>query len=330
MLPAVLAALLTVLAAVALPVAPVLDAQPGATVVEHVHVVDFDFSPATIEIAPGDSVEWDNHDSAPHTVTAEDGSFDSGRMNEGDSFTHAFASAGTFAYRCDFHSDMRGTVVVKAPNAAPTVRITSPADGATVRGAVTVTGTAADSDGSVTLVEVAVDDGAFESATGTTSWTFQLDTTDLENGAHAIRARAFDGDDHSAVATVNVVVDNPRVPDLVAGALVARSTGFTSRSLSLVVTNDGNAAAGAFDVTFYYAYRGGLRPVGSASVSGLAAGESAEVTVPWDATGKVGRFGVVALVDEANRVSEKREDNNRATASTVFLVDVEGVDVREP
>ena len=48
----------------------------------------------------------------PHTVTANDGSFDSGNMNPGGTFTHTFTEAGSFAYICTYHHWMHGTVTV--------------------------------------------------------------------------------------------------------------------------------------------------------------------------------------------------------------------------
>ena len=65
-----------------------------------------------IEIAVGTSVTWTNTEE-PHTVTARDGSFDSDRIPQGDSFTHTFEEAGTFEYFCQIHPAMEGTVVVE-------------------------------------------------------------------------------------------------------------------------------------------------------------------------------------------------------------------------
>lgn len=65
-----------------------------------------------IEIAVGASVTWTNTEE-PHTVTARDGSFDSGRIPQGESFTHTFEEAGTFDYFCQIHPAMEGTVVVE-------------------------------------------------------------------------------------------------------------------------------------------------------------------------------------------------------------------------
>jgi len=55
-----------------------------------------------------------NNDNAAHTVTAKDGSFDSGNMGSGSSYTHTFTTPGTYRYFCAYHSWMVGTVVVKA------------------------------------------------------------------------------------------------------------------------------------------------------------------------------------------------------------------------
>ena len=48
---------------------------------------DFSFSPATITVAAGATVTWTNQDAASHTVTADDGSFDSKAIGNGASFS---------------------------------------------------------------------------------------------------------------------------------------------------------------------------------------------------------------------------------------------------
>jgi|GEM_PF-1336498 len=82
-----------------------------------VEVDDNYFEPKTITIRVGDTVEWENEGQNPHTVTADDGSFDSGNLNSGDSFSHTFTKAGKYAYYCKYHGaaggvGMAGTVVV--------------------------------------------------------------------------------------------------------------------------------------------------------------------------------------------------------------------------
>lgn len=57
-------------------------------------------------------ITWTFRDAVNHTVTADDGSFDSGALKEGATFTHAFSAPGTFSYHCTIHSSMKGTVTV--------------------------------------------------------------------------------------------------------------------------------------------------------------------------------------------------------------------------
>ena len=84
-------------------------AQDGDAAVE---IVDFSFSPGTIEVTVGTTVTWTNNDSAPHTVTADDGAFDSGEIAQGGTFSFTFDTAGTYTYFCEIHPDMTGSVVV--------------------------------------------------------------------------------------------------------------------------------------------------------------------------------------------------------------------------
>ena len=72
----------------------------------------FAFLPGEIEVKVGTTITWTNLDSDPHTVTANDRSFDSGRMEEGDTFSFTFDTVGSFEYFCEYHPGMTGTVVV--------------------------------------------------------------------------------------------------------------------------------------------------------------------------------------------------------------------------
>lgn len=92
------------------PVASPVGAAAGNMV--EVAIVDFAFDPAQIEIAAGTTVSWTNEDSVPHTATADDGSFNTGVLQQGNSATHTFDTPGTFPYICAFHPSMKGTVIV--------------------------------------------------------------------------------------------------------------------------------------------------------------------------------------------------------------------------
>ena len=78
-----------------------------------VTIQNFSFGPASLEVAVGATVTWTNQDTAGHTVTADDGSFDSDTLSNGATFSQTFATAGTFAYHCKIHSSMKATIIVK-------------------------------------------------------------------------------------------------------------------------------------------------------------------------------------------------------------------------
>jgi plastocyanin len=105
------------------PVTTTTPAPPPATVASptrkahasasaSVNMGDFFFSPASVTVAVGDTVSWHNSGQAPHNATADDGSFRTPDLNNGQSASHTFGSAGTFSYICTIHPNMKGTVRV--------------------------------------------------------------------------------------------------------------------------------------------------------------------------------------------------------------------------
>jgi plastocyanin len=92
-------------------------AVPAATVVE---IRDFAFVPATVVIMKGENVKWTNVGQVVHTSTSDTGKWDSGDLTHGKSFEFAFTAAGTFAYHCEYHPTMKGTVRVTETAVAPT------------------------------------------------------------------------------------------------------------------------------------------------------------------------------------------------------------------
>ena len=74
-------------------------------------LTNWHFDPAELTVPAGTTVVWFNKGKEDHTVTADDKSFDSGRMAKG-SYPKIFNTPGTIAYHCEVHSRMRGTVVV--------------------------------------------------------------------------------------------------------------------------------------------------------------------------------------------------------------------------
>lgn len=110
--PLALAPLLAILVLAVLALAPAGGAR-AATV--RVRIAGYAFVPARVHIHPGDTVVWTNRDPATHTVTAVAGGFDSGALGPGRSYRRVFPAAGSFAYRCALHPEMRGVVIVGAP-----------------------------------------------------------------------------------------------------------------------------------------------------------------------------------------------------------------------
>lgn len=96
-----------------MPMASMSVTAPAAPVNgDQVNIDNFAFVPATLTVRAGSTVTWTNHDEEPHTVAASDGSFHSPGMGTGGTFSHTFATAGTFDYVCSIHPMMHGTVVV--------------------------------------------------------------------------------------------------------------------------------------------------------------------------------------------------------------------------
>jgi YVTN family beta-propeller protein len=67
-----------------------------------------------LRLRVGQTVTWTNGDSVPHTVTGDDGHWDSGDIPGGGSWSTRFDAPGTFVYHCGIHPAMQGTVIVSA------------------------------------------------------------------------------------------------------------------------------------------------------------------------------------------------------------------------
>jgi len=84
--------------------------QRAMAATHQVEIKGFKYIPASLQVAAGDTVVFTNVDRAPHTATAVDGSFDTGRLNRGKSGEITVAAAGTFRYICTFHPNMKGQI----------------------------------------------------------------------------------------------------------------------------------------------------------------------------------------------------------------------------
>jgi hypothetical protein len=87
-------------------------------------VIDDEFSASSITVAPGDTVRWSNDGDNVHTVTSDEGVFDSGTLESGASFSFTFAEPGTYPYYCQVHGaaggvGMAGTIEVTGASEQP-------------------------------------------------------------------------------------------------------------------------------------------------------------------------------------------------------------------
>ena len=88
----------------------------SATDSDKVDIKDFAFDAKEIKVKVGTTVTWTNSDTTKHTATSDDGvdpKFDTGDIDPGKTATVTFDKAGTFAYHCDYHGNMKGTIVVE-------------------------------------------------------------------------------------------------------------------------------------------------------------------------------------------------------------------------
>jgi LPXTG-motif cell wall-anchored protein len=104
-----------------------------------VAIADFRFSPSTTTIHVGDTITWSNSGPSSHTATATNGSFNTGILKKGHSASHTFTQAGTFAYVCQIHPFMHGTIIVLASTTSTTTSATTSTPTATTPTAATPT-----------------------------------------------------------------------------------------------------------------------------------------------------------------------------------------------
>ena len=71
------------------------------------------YGPSQLDVLPGTSVVWSNVSARTHTVTAYDGSFDSGHLEPGRRFAVTFTRPGSFQYHCTIHPSIAGEIDVR-------------------------------------------------------------------------------------------------------------------------------------------------------------------------------------------------------------------------
>jgi hypothetical protein len=115
-----------------------------------------------------------------------------------------------------------------------TVAISFPLDGAVVKGNVRLMGTASRIGASIVQVELRIDNGAWQTVTGTSSWEFAWDSTSVNNGYHQMTVRANDGTDSSPEASITLRVDN-RTQEEMPWMAIGAATGILVLALAIGV-----------------------------------------------------------------------------------------------
>lgn len=88
--------------------------RPPAEVRAHVvEIREFRFEPSNLVVSAGDTIRWINRDPVPHTATARDTTWDSGRIAAGGEWQMVATASRTADYFCVYHPTMTGTVRVQ-------------------------------------------------------------------------------------------------------------------------------------------------------------------------------------------------------------------------
>jgi plastocyanin len=84
----------------------------GGVSADAVQIKDFAFAPKEATVKVGQKITWTNDDSTEHNVVADDGTFKSPDLEQGDDYAYTAEKAGTFNYICTYHPQMKATLTV--------------------------------------------------------------------------------------------------------------------------------------------------------------------------------------------------------------------------
>lgn len=85
----------------------------GGVAADAIDIEDFSYKPKDAVVKVGQKIVWTNQDTAPHDVVADDGSFESETLEQGDEFAYTAEKAGSFPYICSIHPTMKATLTVE-------------------------------------------------------------------------------------------------------------------------------------------------------------------------------------------------------------------------
>lgn len=166
-----------------------------------------------------------------------------------------------------FESYFVTTGTPTADTTPPTVFIGAPLAGTTAAGTLNISGTAGDtSPGTVSKVEVRLDSGEWAQATGTTSWSFSLDTTKFLNGSHILSARSTDSSSNIS-SMDSVIVKFFNVPNGYEQRISAGNPNDVTDCASAVWVKDRAYSLGSFG------YSGGTTGFISSTISNVCSAD---------------------------------------------------------
>lgn len=87
--------------------------EMGVAAVAAVSIGFADYTPRTLPVVAGETVRWTQDSVRDHTVTARDGSFDSGTLLTGETYERTFAAVGDYPYYCRLHAGISGDIAVR-------------------------------------------------------------------------------------------------------------------------------------------------------------------------------------------------------------------------
>jgi len=210
-------------------------------------------------------------------------------------------------------------------NLEPSCNITSPISGYTVYWGtnLTIKGFANDSDGSIQQVEVKIDKGDWTPATGTTSWNYTLNTSDLSLGTHYIFVRAYDGDLYSSYSYVIINILHAPAPDL---EISSDNISFKPTSpkegdkinITFIVSNVGNLNATNVTAGIYRDYENQYYKLGEVNLGNISMNNNVTGYFLWNTSGILGPHTVIIKVDDGNNIDELNERNNKAIKAIII------------
>jgi predicted secreted protein with PEFG-CTERM motif len=180
------------------------------------------FVPSTVTIEAGETVTWDNTDTAAHTATSGSTSdsdsvgavFDSSLIMAGGSYSHTFDTPGTYVYFCMVHPWMEGTVIVEAAGAADAAAAEAAAEAAAAEAAAADAAADADAAAEAAAAEAAAAIAALEAeqaakeAAAAAMAGPSLDAADYISASGAsVTSITANADDDSVIIVIDAVDD---------------------------------------------------------------------------------------------------------------------------